>query len=513
MSDNKRIVKNTILLYTRLLITMLVSIYTSRVILKTLGVEDFGIYNVVGGVVLMFSFLNSSISAATSRFIIFELGRKDIKQLKKVFNASLMSHIGIAIIVAIFAETIGMWFIINKLVIPASRMDAAIWTLQFSILTTMINLTQVPYNALIIAHEKMNIYAYVSVFDAILKLIIAYALSIVNFDKLVVYSALFCLVSLVIAFTYRIYCRKYFYEETCFCFQWNKSLYKTLFSFSIWELYGGLAIMGMGQGVNMLLNMFFGPAVNAARGIASQLEGAVSSFGNNFMTAVKPQIIKLYAEKEESKMTKLVFASSKYSFFLTIIFTLPLLLETRFILDIWLIETPMYATSFCQLVLINNLIWSLRGPIVTAIHAIGRIKVANLICGSIFYLVIIGSYIGLKLGLPPQSVFIITILVSLIVQIIDLIILKKNIQFSIYKYFQEVILLCFAIISLSGIIPLVLVYMLKPGYLRFLIIGLTSVISIMIMVYSIGVDMEIKKIINYKIKIIAYKLRRGKYNE
>lgn len=503
-SDGKRIAKNTIMLYFRMLLTMLVTIYTSRIILNTLGIEDFGIYNVVCGVVAMFSFLNSSMGAATSRFLIFELGKKDYQQLKKVFNASLSSHIGIALVVLLFAETIGLWFLTHKLVIPEGRMGAALWTYQFSILTTMVTLTQVPYNALIIAHERMNVYAYVSVLDVILKLVIVYILTISNFDKMKLYATLFFLVSLTIAITYRFYCKKQF-AESSLSFQWDKGLYKKLFSFSIWELYGGFALMGMGQGLNILLNMYFGPTVNAARGIAYQLQGAIAGFGDNFMTAAKPQIVKLYAENKVTQMMKLVFASSKYSFFLTFFLSLPLLLETRFVLDIWLKITPDYTVSFCRLVLVNNLIWSLRGPIVTSFHAVGKIKVANLVCGSLFYLIIVVSYLCLKMGLPPESVFIVTIVVSILVQMTELLLLKLFIPYSVRSYFREVLWLAFLVMLISGIIPYLLTIILVPGFIRFLAVGFTCVITIATLVYYIGIDLETRNFVVRKIKTTIQK--------
>lgn len=505
-SDNKRIAKNTVMLYFRMLLTMLVSLYTSRIILNTLGIEDFGIYTVVGGVVAMFSVLNSSMGAATSRFLIFELGKKDYQQLKKVFNASLISHIGIALVVLLLAETIGLWFLTNKLVIPEERMSAALWTYQFSILTTMVTLTQVPYNALIIAHERMNVYAYVSVLDVILKLVIVYILTIGNFDKMKLYATLFFLVSLTIAFTYRLYCKKHF-AESSLSFQWDKVLYKKLFSFSIWELYGGFALMGMGQGLNMLLNIYFGPTVNAARGIAYRLKGAIASFGNNFMIAVKPQIVKLYAENKVTQMMKLVFASSKYSFFLTFFISLPLLIETRFVLDLWLKITPDYTVSFCRLVLINNLIWSMRGPIVTSFHAVGKIKVANLVCGSLFYLIIVVSYFCLKMGFPPESVFIVTIVVSILVQMTELLLLKRLIPYSIRSYFREVIWPGFLVMFLSGIIPYLLTIILVPSFIRFLVVGFTCVITIATLVYYIGIDLETRNFVVRKIKTTIQKMK------
>jgi O-antigen/teichoic acid export membrane protein len=500
VSDNKRIAKNTAMLYFRMLITMCVTLYTSRVILNTLGVEDFGIYNVVGGIVIMFTFLNSAMGASTSRFLIFELGRKDYKQLKKVFSASLSSHIGIALVIFLFAETIGLWFLTHKLVIPADRMNAAHWVYQLSILSSLVSLTQVPYNAAIIAHERMNVYAYVTIVEVVLKLIIVYLLFIGGFDKLKIYAILVFLVSIIIAMIYRVYCKKN-YEECSLSFYWDKVLYKKLFSFSVWDAYGGFAIMGMGQGLNMLLNMFFGPIVNAARGIAYQMQAAISAFGNNFMMAVKPQIIKLYAENNVVRMMKLVFASSKYSFFLVYIFSLPLLLETSFVLELWLKVVPDHTVSFCRLILINELIWAMRSPIVTSFHAVGQIKVCNLICGSLFYFIIIVSYLCLKMGFPPESVFIVTIVVSMMVQITELFLLKRLIIYSVMAYAKQVVWLCLLVMVVSAIFPFLLSMMLAPGFIRFLLVGFTSVITVAASVYCIGIDEETRHVIVQRLKL------------
>jgi O-antigen/teichoic acid export membrane protein len=506
-NDNKRIAKNTTMLYFRMMFNMLVTLYTSRIILNALGVNDFGIYNVVGGIVVMFSFLNSAMGAATSRFLIFELGKKDHIQLKKVFNASLSSHIGIALFVFLLAETVGLWFLTHKLVIPQDRMGAALWVYQFSILSAMVTLTQVPYNALIIAHEKMNIYAYVSVLDTMLKLLIAYLLVISNFDKLKFYAVLVFLVFSIIALIYRFYCMKH-YAESAIAFKWDKKLYKELFSFSIWELYGGFALMGMGQGLNMLLNMFFGPAVNAARGIAFQVQGAVLGFGDNFITAVKPQIIKLYAENNIKQMMNLVFSSSKYSLFLTFFLTLPLLLETPFVLDVWLKTVPDYTVSFCRLILVNNLIWSMRNPIVTCFHAVGQLKIANLVCGSLFYLIVIVSYFCLKSGLAPDSIFIVTIVVSVMVQVAELLLLKLFIRYSVKEYVIKVVGRCILVMAASAIIPYFLCTMLESGFTRFITIGFASVFAVMISVFTLGIDSETRGLVVLKVKFIIQKIRR-----
>lgn len=508
-ADNKRIAKNTMMLYFRMILTMVVTIYTSRVILTTLGVVDYGIFNVVGGFVSMFAVLNSSMSAATSRFLIFELGRKDYPQLKKVFNASLASHIAIALAVLLIAETVGLWFLTHKMVIPEGRMDAALWAYQFSVLATLVTLTQVPYTALIIAHEKMKIYAYMSFLEVSLKLVIVYFLKVGTYDKLKLYATLFFAVSLINALAYRFYCNRK-YPESLISFHWDKSLYKKLFTFSICELYGGFAVISMGQGTNILLNIFFGPAVNAARGVAQNISNIIARFSINFMTAVKPQIVKLYAENKISQMMKMVFSASKYSFFLLFFLSLPLLLETDIVLKTWLKTVPEYSEIFCRLVLINNLILATANPFIYAFHAVGNVKITNLVCGSLFYLVILGSYVFLKFGYPPQIVFVITIAVTLLVHVVRLFLLKKFISYSLMSYFKEVVMIILLVVLVSSIIPIVVFLNMEPGFIRFLTVGSTCVVTVSASIYFIGIDRNTRKYVIQKIVSTVQKTMRKK---
>jgi len=324
-SNNKRIAKNTGILYFRMLLMLGVNLYTSRVIMNVLGVEDFGIYNVVGGVVTMFTFLSGAMGGSTSRFLTFELGKKNFPQSKKIFSAALGIHFVLALVIFIVAETIGLWLLTHKLVIPVERIEAAHWAYQFSVLSCMISIIQIPYNASIVANERMNIYAYLSLADVVLRLVIVYLLTLADFDKLQVYAILVFSVSVITASIYRIYCKREF-AECSFSFHWDKNLYRTMLSYSGWDLIGNLAVIGMGQGLNLLLNVFFGPVVNAARAIAYQVQGAIFGFVSNFLTAVKPQIIKLYAEGSIESMMKLVFSTSKYSFYLLYFLSLPALL-------------------------------------------------------------------------------------------------------------------------------------------------------------------------------------------
>lgn len=314
-ANNKRIAKNTLMLYIRMLFMMGVSLFTSRVILETLGVEDFGIYSVVGGIITMFAFINGGMVSATQRFITFEIGKGNVEKLKSVFSTSLQIHALISLIIILLGETVGLWFLYEKMVIPEARMDAAMWVYQCSIIACVVNIMSIPYNADIVAHEKMSAFAYISIVEVSLKLIIVYLLLLSPWDKLIVYAILLLLVQFSIRFVYSHYCHKHF-EETNYKHQWNKPLLYEMISFAGWSFWGSLSVVLYTQGLNMLLNVFFGPVVNAARGIAVQVQSAVQQFTTNFQMALNPQITKNYAVGDLDQMHSLMFRSARFSFFL-----------------------------------------------------------------------------------------------------------------------------------------------------------------------------------------------------
>lgn len=385
--SNKRIAKNTLFLYFRMFFGMLVSLYTSRLVLNALGVEDYGIYNVVGGVVVLLDFLNSSMSGATSRFITYELGRNDFCRLREVFSSALILHTLIALVVWLVAETLGLWFLETKLVIPEYRMEVARVVYQMSLFNMILGILQVPYNATLIAHEKMDIYAYVSILSIILKLLVAYLLVWSDFDKLLLYSLLQFGVTALIMGIYVSYCFRR-YKETHAHFVWNPSLLKPMLGFSGWDLYGNASVIARTQGVSMLLNMFFGPMMNAAAGIAAQVQGAVMALAGNLVTAVRPQIVKRYAINEYDEMFVLLRYSIKISFLLLAVVTIPLLVEMRFVLILWLRQVPDYAVVFCQYTLIFNFFACISLLFACVIHATGKIKRISLINGSLYMLVL-----------------------------------------------------------------------------------------------------------------------------
>lgn len=483
---------------------MLVSLYTSRVILNTLGVEDYGIYNVVGGVVTMFAFFNSAMSSATQRFLSYEIGKGDFIQLRKTFNATQIIHIGISVFIFILAETVGLWFVKTYLVIPPERLEAAIWVYHFSVLSFMVSIIQVPYNATIIAHERMNVYAYVSIIEVLLKLLIVFMLVWITYDKLILYGILHFGVVFLIAAIYRIYTRNNF-EETKFEVVRDKKLYKTLISFSSWNLLGNIAVIFKGQGVNMLLNMFHGPAVNAARGIAYQVQGALFSFVTNFQMAMKPQIVKSYAACDFEYMHQIVYRGSKLSFYLLFCLSLPVLLETDYILNLWLSEVPNYSVVFLKLVIIDILVESIAGQLVAAAHASGKIKVYQIVVGFIFMLNLPFSFFLLKFGYPPQSTMLISILLTTANLIVRVKIVSNLVKYKNIDYFKKVIIPIVKVSIVSVLIPLTLTYVMDMGFGRLLSTTIISLFSIIITVYLIGLTKEEKLFINNKLKAIKLK--------
>ena len=444
-SNNKRIAKNTIMLYIRMFISMLVGLYTSRVVLATLGVEDYGIYGVVGGVVGMMGFLNASMSGATSRFLTFELGKGDKERLAKTFSSALIVHIGIAIVVLILAETVGLWFLCNKLNIPAERMQAAHWVYQLSILSAMFGITQVPYNAAIIAHEKMDVYAYVEILNVSLKLLIVYLLCIGNFDKLILYASLMLAVSILIMMVYRIYAIRQF-PEAHFHWIWDKTYLRPLLSFSGWDLYGNACVIARQQGTNFLINIFYGVVYNAASGIATTVQGTISGLAFNIILAFRPQIIKQYAKGNVEDMSKLVGNAVCFTTILFGCMSIPLLLETHYIMKAWLGTIPDKSVIFCQILLIASFLGLLNNIWNTCIHATGKIKEISIFSGTFFLISLPIIYVVFQFKAPVESAYLVFILSIVFVNVSNLLIIKKKIpklklNFVFLNYIKVIIVL------------------------------------------------------------------------
>lgn len=507
IQNSKKIAKNTLLLYFRMMFTMAVSLYTSRVVLNTLGVEDFGIYNVVGGVVAMFGFLNSAMSSSTQRYITFELGKNNFTQLKKVFNTSISIHIFISIVILILAETIGMWFLYNKMTIPIERMEAALWTYQGAIASTIVLIMSVPYNATIIAHEKMSAFAYISVLEVVLKLLVVYLLLIGNFDKLKLYSILMLTIQLIIRLIYGYYCKKHF-PETKLQLAKDWKLFKEMLGFAGWNLWGNCASIAFTQGINILLNMFFGPTVNAARGIAVQVQNAVNQFSFNFQTALNPQITKSYATEDYMYMHKLIFRSSKFTFFLLLFLSLPIQLETEIILTIWLKNVPEHTVNFLRIILCVTIIDATANPLMISAAATGKVKLYQSAIGSILLTILPISYTILKIGGNPESVFIVHLSICAIAFIIRLFIIRPMIQLNINHYFKEVILKCFVVTLTSLALPIGIKYFTDDSLASFLVVCFTCVLSVALTIYILGFEQNEKQFINQKILLTINKIRR-----
>lgn len=497
---NKRIAKNTLYLYLRMMFSMGVSLFTSRIVLATLGVEDFGIYDVVGGLVGIFSFLKASMSSASSRFLTFALGKGDKEELKKTFSAALTIHFLIALVILVLAETAGLWFLENKMAISPDRMNAARVVYQLSILSVMATIVQVPYNATIIAHERMNIYAYIEILYVFLKLGIVFLLVIGNFDKLILYATLMLVVTCLITGIYRLYCIRQF-KECKYQYEWNKKVIYPMLTFSGWDTLGNGAVMGATQGVNMILNLFFGTLINAARGVAVIVNNATVSLVRNFQMAVTPQIIKLYAAGKMKELYSLIFDNTKFSFSLMWLLLLPISLHLETILQLWLSEVPEYTALFCRLILIQSLINCVQRPFVMTIHATGRMKVFQLSSGTVLLSVLPVSYFFLKAGGAPHIPFLVYIGASALELSVELYLLKRWINLSFISLFKKVFIPVLLVVACTLPVSVFVSYYLQifvGYYLHFLLSVMFSVLSVCISVYYIVLTKETR------IEVIRY---------
>ena len=484
-SANKRIAKNTLVLYVRMLFTMGISLFTSRVILQTLGVEDYGISSVVGGVISMFTFINAAMVSSTQRYLNFELVRGDANQLRSVFSTSLQIHALIALAIIVLSETVGLWFLNEKLVIPESRMTAAMWVYQCSILSCAVSIMSTPYNAVIVAHEKMSAFAYISILDVSLKLLVVYLLVVLPFDKLIILAILNLLVQLFIRYIYTLYCHRHF-PESYFQFRFNKTLFKEMFGFAGWSFWGNLAAILYTQGLNMMLNIFFGPIVNAARGIAVQVQSAVQQFVGGFQTALNPQITKNYASNNLPQMHSLMFRSARFSFLLLFFLSLPVLMETNFILTLWLKTVPDDAVVFTQIMICISLIYTTANPCIIANQATGKVKIYQMVVGGILLLILPISYVVLKLGAPAYSVFIVHFCIESLAQFSRMYMLRKLIHLPLWQYMKNIYIPIVSTVAIAIILPLVVRMQVAEGWLRFLAVGFTCVLSVGASSYFIG---------------------------
>jgi len=492
-SNKKRIAKNTAFLYGRMLVVMAVSFFTSRIVLQSLGETNYGIYDVVGGVVTMMSFINGALSSSTSRFLTYELGKKNIESLSATFSASLNLHLAVSILVIIVGETVGVWFLYNKMTIPEEQLNAAFWILQFSIITTCINFTQIPFNASIISHENMSIFAYVGLYEAFSKLGIAYFIQLNHGHRLILYGLLLMVNTVLILSFYRFYTYRH-YTECRFRLIKDFSLYRKLINYSGWDLFGNFGSVCQNQGMNIILNIFFGPAVNAARAVAFQIQNSLKGFIMNFLVAARPRVVKYFAEEKYTAMFKLTFYSCKISYFLMLGLMLPVAYEINFILKIWLGDAvPQYTPIFTLIVFLIALSDSIHLAFLMAYHAVGKIKWGNLIGGGLMILSLPVGYFALRLGAPPYSVFIIILILNFIAHTFCWVLLHRELSFSYSSLIKTVYLPCIIVTLISIIVPSIIVISMPNNWLRFIILIIFSEMTFISVAYLFGFNSEEKK--------------------
>ncbi len=504
--NNKRIAKNTLLLYVRMFLLIFVQLYTVPIILKTLGVEDYGIYNVVGGVVTMFSFIGGSLASGSQRFIAFEIGRKNKKKLKEVFNTTITIYLVLALIALVLLEIGGYWFLNSRMNIPDNRMYAANWVFQLSIISFIINLISIPYNAVVIAHERMSIYAYVSILECVLKLAAAILLQYILFDHLIMYAILICSVSIIIRIIYQIYCIRNFEECQKYQFTWDSNKGKELLSYSGWNMIGAVALISRQQGLNIVINLFFGPLLNAAHSISQQINGVLTQFINNVYMSTRPQITKLYANNETEEMWSLVFHSSKLAFYLLMILSIPLILELDKILEIWLHNVPPYTVIIGRLMILSILIETLANQIISAYQAANKIKRYQIYSSTIILLNIPISYIFLRFQpTNPIIPYSISILLSILYVISIIWNAHKELKMNINKYIQSILVKIVIVYGITILFAWLSIQPIPSSFFRIIYTCCITLLISFLMIWLIGLDKSEKYFVN---NIIKQKIRR-----
>lgn len=505
--NTKRIAKNTLMLYVRMLFSMVVSLYTSRVILNTLGVEDFGIQNVVGGVVGMLSLITSSLSSATGRFLTFELGKEDKAGLKRVFSTALLIHIVLAFIVLVVAETVGLWFLNTKMTIPAARMFAANWLYQNTIFAFMLGLFSVPYNSSIISHERMSTFAYVGMAEVVLRLLIILFVAYApwHFDRLIVYSCLLLVLSVSLQCFYLYYCRKNF-EECRLRLSFDRQCWKEMSGFATWNFIGCTAGLLKDQGVNILLNLFSGPVLNAARGIALSVNNAVSGFAGNFMTALNPQITKSYAGGNRDYMFSLVERGSRFSYYILLILTLPILFETEFVLTLWLKQYPEHTISFVRLTLLLTMSDILSNTLIVLQNATGKIRNYQIVVGGVLMLNFPLSYLCLAIGMPPEATYVVALAVSFACMMLRLVFLRKMAGLSMRRFLTNVYANIWMVSVIAALLPTLVYVALPEGWLRFGSLTMVCLLCSMCSVYRLGCNPAERSFIRDRAVVLRHRI-------
>ena len=497
-ANNRRIAKNTLMLYVRMLVGMLVSLYTSRVLLNALGVEDYGIYGAVGGFVSMFSLISSALTSSVSRFLTFELGAG---------NRERLIQMALAVIIVIVSETVGIWFLNNKMTIPAERMGAAGVVFQASIVSFVFGLLTVPFTSTIISHEKMGAFAWFGIFDIFARLgivlLIAYCSAVK--DRLIVYALLVVALGVLMQALYVLYCRRRF-EECRFSLSFDRKIFREMGGFATWNFIGCTAGLLKDQGVNLLYNLFVGPVLNAARGIAGSVNGAVSSFASNFMTALNPQITKLYAAGDLKYVHSLVERGSKFSFYIILFFAVPILLETEFILGIWLGKYPEHSIDFVRLTLMLSLIGTLSNTLINLQNATGKIRNYQIVVGGILMLNFPLSYLCLKAGFNPESTYIVAILVDIACLFTRLLFLRKMAGLPVGRFIRTVLLNVTAVTVVAVILPFIIHLEMDYGWQRFVTVGFTSVVTVLLSILFVGCSNNERRFLIDKAKAFVKRL-------
>ncbi|WP_346712699.1 holin [Mediterranea massiliensis] len=505
VQNNKKIAKNTLLLYIRMILLMGISLYTSRIVLNQLGVDDYGIYNVVGGIIVVLSFLNGAMAGATQRFMNVEMGRRDMQALRRVFSTSIHIHIMVSVIVLILAETIGLWFLNTQMNIPSGRMYAAQWVYQLSVASAIVGIVSIPFNAAIIAHEKMSAFAYISIFEGTMKLLIAFSLMIANVDKLILYATLIFIVGIINRIIYGIYCSRHF--EECRNTSWDidRPMMRQMLSFSGWTIFGNLGYILHTQGIAIVINLFFNVAVNAAQGIANQINGIVTQFVSNFLTALNPQVVKTYAAGELDNMHNLIIRGCKIAFCLLAFFVIPLVLEAPTILSVWLGVVPEYAVLFVRLVLIISLCNSFSGLLATAKGATGDIKNYQITLTTIGAFHVPLAWLAFELGCGPEYSMYIYLVIVVILQIVRVWFVCNSLHLSKRRLFVEVVMRCLGVFVMSLILPIILHYSLSVSLLSTILICFTSMTCVVIATLFVALTQHERDLL---ISFVANKIKR-----
>lgn len=501
-SNNKTIAKNTMFMYFRMFFTMCVSLYTSRVVLATLGFSDYGLYNVIGGIIAMFGFINGAMSNTTSRYITYYLGAGDEHQLTKVFSIAFFIHCCIATLILILGETVGLWFLYNKMVIPEGRMIAALWLYHFSVVSTVLMIIAVPFSSDIIAHEKMSIYAYVSVVETLLRLMVVISLTWVTYDRLIYYALALFLIQVFDILFYYFYCKVHFPESNIHRV-YDKSLFKEMSGFTGWSLFGNISYIFFSQGINILLNMYCGTVVNAARGIAVQVESVLMQFTSNVQTAINPQIIKSYSNNEMDRMIVLMYASSRYCYYLILLLSLPVFIGVNYILSLWLGNYPDHTANFIRILLLIILIEVLINPLYIGNLATGRVAVYNKSLACVSFIFIIVTFFAIKTTKVAEILFLCNLVRVFIGFLVRFFIIRHQLNFSVRNYVYKVGCNLMLVTIVSSIVPILFYYVFGIySIVSFLVFMMISLLSVLLSVLIVGLNAQEKNLLMAKTKAL-----------